>query len=118
MKKKTLGRPNRQTENLEPASARPGLIGTSKPQRTCIGCGKKRSQHELMRVAAINGETPFLNVRKRSVGRGAYLCRDLHCVERAWSRRALERGLKLKQSPPPAMKLELLEAAVKPFSLR
>ena len=61
------------------------------PIRSCIGCGRKRPQHELLRFVAEDGK---LSVGAGRPGRGAYTCRRLSCFERALARRAFNRTLR------------------------
>jgi predicted RNA-binding protein YlxR (DUF448 family) len=63
---------------------------THVPTRTCVGCGRKAPQSELLRFrdeagALVPGTGP---------GRGAYTCRRLACFERALARRAFNRTLR------------------------
>ncbi|HLB17957.1 MAG TPA: YlxR family protein [Gaiellaceae bacterium] len=61
------------------------------PIRSCVGCGRKAPQGELLRFAAADGQL----VRGTAIpGRGAYTCRRLACFERAVSRRAFNRTLR------------------------
>ena len=61
------------------------------PERTCVGCGLKAPQTELVRFAARDGAL----VPGRGVpGRGAYTCARLACFERAVSRRSFSRVLR------------------------
>ena len=61
------------------------------PIRSCIGCGRKAPQQELLRFAAAAGQlVPGTGIP----GRGAYTCRRLACFERAVSRRAFNRTLR------------------------
>jgi predicted RNA-binding protein YlxR (DUF448 family) len=61
------------------------------PVRSCIGCGRKGLQGELLRFVAKDGVlTPALHEH----GRGAYTCRRLSCFERAVARRAFNRTLR------------------------
>jgi uncharacterized protein len=61
------------------------------PTRSCIGCGRKAAQSELLRFVAPDGVlTPGI----RQPGRGAYTCRRLSCFERAVARRAFNRTLR------------------------
>ena len=61
------------------------------PIRSCIGCGRKAPQEELLRFAAAAGQlVPGTGIP----GRGAYTCRRLACFERAVSRRAFNRTLR------------------------
>jgi predicted RNA-binding protein YlxR (DUF448 family) len=66
------------------------------PERTCCACGKKKPQCELRRVAALQGGEPQCDLDFKASGRGAYLCNDASCVEKALQRKALERALKLR----------------------
>ena len=61
------------------------------PTRTCVGCGRKAPQAELLRFVAREGE---LTLGPREPGRGAYTCRRLPCFERAAARRAFNRTLR------------------------
>jgi predicted RNA-binding protein YlxR (DUF448 family) len=61
------------------------------PIRSCIGCGRKAPQSELLRFAAPAGH---LEPGTGIPGRGAYTCRRLACFERAVSRRAFNRTLR------------------------
>jgi len=63
----------------------------SEPIRSCIGCGRKAGQSELLRFVAKNG---VLASTTTDPGRGAYTCRRLACFERALSRRAFNRALR------------------------
>jgi predicted RNA-binding protein YlxR (DUF448 family) len=61
------------------------------PIRTCVGCGRKAPQPELLRFVARDG---LLLRGERLPGRGAYTCRRLACFERAVARRAFARTLR------------------------
>jgi predicted RNA-binding protein YlxR (DUF448 family) len=61
----------------------------------------------MLRVAAIAGGAPVVDVEYSACGRGAYLCRMKSCLERAVARRAIERSLKLKTSVGDGLKAEL-----------
>jgi predicted RNA-binding protein YlxR (DUF448 family) len=63
----------------------------SEPIRSCIGCGRKAPQGQLLRFAAVDGQ---LVPGAGRPGRGAYTCRRLACFERAVSRRAFNRTLR------------------------
>ena len=64
---------------------------TAEPIRSCVGCGRKAPQSELIRFVAERG---WLVPGERKPGRGAYTCRRLSCFERAVARRAFNRTLK------------------------
>jgi uncharacterized protein len=63
----------------------------TEPIRSCIGCGRKAPQSELMRFVAKDG---VLVAGSGEPGRGAYTCRRLSCFERAMARRAFNRTLR------------------------
>lgn len=63
----------------------------SDPVRTCVGCGRKAPQGELLRFVAEGGA---LRPGRTRAGRGAYTCRRLACFERAAARRAFNRTLR------------------------
>lgn len=64
---------------------------TGEPIRSCVGCGRKAPQSELLRFVAENGRlVPGAN----RAGRGAYTCKRLACFERAIGRRAFNRTLR------------------------
>jgi len=63
----------------------------SEPVRSCIGCGRKAPQRQLLRFVAKDGR---LTSGTGEPGRGAYTCRRLSCFERAVSRRAFNRTLR------------------------
>jgi predicted RNA-binding protein YlxR (DUF448 family) len=63
----------------------------TEPTRSCIGCGRKAPQSELLRFVARDGR---LVAGAHDPGRGAYTCRRLSCFERALSRRAFNRTLR------------------------
>jgi predicted RNA-binding protein YlxR (DUF448 family) len=63
----------------------------TEPIRSCIGCGRKASQGELLRFVAKDG---VLVSGAKEPGRGAYTCRRLSCFERAVARRAFNRTLR------------------------
>jgi uncharacterized protein len=63
----------------------------TEPIRSCIGCGRKAPQGQLLRFAAVDGE---LVPGAGMPGRGAYTCPRLPCFERAVSRRAFNRTLR------------------------
>ena len=59
--------------------------------RTCVGCGRKAPQDELLRFVALDGA---LTHSPHGEGRGVYTCRRLACFERARERRAFNRTLR------------------------
>lgn len=63
----------------------------TEPIRSCVGCGRRAPQAELIRFVAREG---LLVCGSGQPGRGAYTCRRLSCFERAVARRAFNRTLR------------------------
>jgi predicted RNA-binding protein YlxR (DUF448 family) len=70
------------------------------PVRTCVGCGRKAPQRELLRFAAVDGE---LIPGRALPGRGVYTCNRLLCFERALARRGFNRVLRQNVRVNPAL---------------
>jgi predicted RNA-binding protein YlxR (DUF448 family) len=67
----------------------------SGPVRICVSCRTRRPQAELLRVTAgHDGAVVIEGRRHRAPGRGAYVCNDPSCVERASKSSALRRALR------------------------
>lgn len=66
------------------------------PQRSCVACGAKRDQGQLIRVAL--GPDAVLSIAGagRSSGRGAYLCPARPCWEKALKGTRLEHSLRTR----------------------
>lgn len=69
----------------------------AQPRRTCIACGRKGGRDEFWRFKSKEGNAPVFDADGRDPGRGCSLCPNTSCVEKALSRRAFERALKLKE---------------------
>jgi len=69
------------------------------PQRTCIACRTLRPKRELARIVRLSSTeaegTVIVDETGKRDGRGAYLCRQRDCWERALARQQLERVLKV-----------------------
>lgn len=77
------------------------------PLRTCVGCRRKRSQAELIRVA--QQPTGEVEIGREVPGRGAYLCPDRSCIEQAVRSGRLSHALRLKGPFPEVTADRLLE---------
>ena len=68
------------------------------PTRTCVACRQARPQRELTRLVRTESGVR-VDERGREPGRGAYLCRERACWERALGQRgALDRALRTSLS--------------------
>ena len=64
------------------------------PMRQCIGCSEMKSKKEMIRVLRTTEGDIVLDVTGRKNGRGAYLCKNPDCLEKAMKSKGLERSLK------------------------
>ena len=64
------------------------------PMRQCIGCKEMKSKREMIRVLRTTENGIILDATGRKNGRGAYLCKDPSCFQKAVRSRGLERSLK------------------------
>lgn len=64
------------------------------PMRTCIGCGISKPKKELIRIVLSEEGKILLDKTGRANGRGAYLCDDPVCLQRAIKRKALNRAFR------------------------
>ena len=64
------------------------------PQRTCVGCGTIRPKREMVRIVRTPDQGVKIDESGKASGRGAYLCRERKCWEKALSEKRLEHALK------------------------
>ena len=65
------------------------------PTRTCVGCRKRESKANLVRVIAVSG-TCVPDPQARMPGRGAYLHLRAECLEQAQRSRSVARALRVQ----------------------
>ena len=66
------------------------------PLRQCLGCGEMRPKKEMLRVIKTPEDEIKLDPTGRANGRGAYICTDTACLDKACKSKGLERSLKCK----------------------
>jgi predicted RNA-binding protein YlxR (DUF448 family) len=71
------------------------------PIRSCVACGRKAPQGELLRFAARDGQ---LIAGKGGPGRGAYTCKRIACFERARTGRGFSRVLRTTVDVQPGLR--------------
>ena len=64
-----------------------------KPQRTCLGCRELKNKDELIRIVRSPEGEVSVDLTGKKNGRGAYLCRQASCLQKAVKSRALGRAL-------------------------
>ena len=98
-----------------PESPGGGPAATRLPLRTCVGCRRRRTRPELVRLVAGVAGAVILDIPARAPGRGAYLCRDsgMACLRIAQRRRSLSRSLRVGENviDPEALGHQLSELA-------
>ncbi|HEY97544.1 MAG TPA: YlxR family protein [Dehalococcoidia bacterium] len=63
------------------------------PQRTCVACREVKTKHELVRVVRTPDGNIELDSTGKKNGRGAYICPNRDCWEKALTGIQLERTL-------------------------
>lgn len=61
------------------------------PMRMCIGCGEMKPKAELTRVVKNAEGEIFIDLKGKANGRGAYICKNADCLNRAIKSKRLER---------------------------
>ena len=62
------------------------------PMRTCLGCREQRAKKELIRVVKNKDGEFFIDRTGKLAGRGAYICPDIECFNKAKKAKRLERA--------------------------
>ncbi|SHJ44377.1 RNase P modulator RnpM [Tepidibacter formicigenes] len=66
------------------------------PQRKCIACQDRDSKRDLIRIVKNKEGEIFVDPTGKANGRGAYICNNVECLEKAVKSRALNRAFKLE----------------------
>jgi len=66
------------------------------PQRMCTGCGEMKPKKELIRVVKNKEGEVSMDLTGKKSGRGAYVCKNQECLEKAYKTKRLERNLETK----------------------
>ena len=80
--------------------------------RTCAGCGRKQDKAAMLRIVRTPERKVVPDPDGKLDGRGAYLCRDLRCLEKARKRKSLERTLR---TPVPGEVFEALYGVMEAY---
>ena len=75
------------------------------PLRTCIGCRKVVAKNKLVRLVLDKDGTPLVDCKGNMSGRGAYLCRNRECLDKAIKNHGLERSYHIRFSSEAIEKL-------------
>ena len=63
------------------------------PQRMCVGCQEMKPKKLLIRVVRTPEETIVIDPTGKRSGRGAYICPDPECLNKALKGKRLEKAL-------------------------
>ena len=66
------------------------------PQRQCMGCRERKAEREMMRVVRGTDGNVCLDFGGKMNGRGAYICPNPECLNKARRSKALERSLEVE----------------------
>lgn len=79
------------------------------PQRKCIACNERSDKKALVRIVRNKDNEIFFDPTLKANGRGAYICKEMACLEKAIKTKALNRAFKteISQEVYENLKLEL-----------
>ena len=66
------------------------------PQRQCMGCRERLEKRQLIRVVRTPEGHVQLDFSGKLNGRGAYICPEAECLQKAQKSKALERSLEVE----------------------
>ncbi len=64
------------------------------PERMCVGCQEMKPKKLLIRVVRTPEETVEIDRTGKRSGRGAYICPNKECLDKAFKGKRLEKSLK------------------------
>ena len=62
------------------------------PQRTCLGCNEAKPKNKLIRIVKQSDGKIFVDKTGKAEGRGAYICNNVECLEKAIKSKILIRS--------------------------
>ncbi|MGN0526261.1 MAG: RNase P modulator RnpM [Acutalibacteraceae bacterium] len=77
------------------------------PMRKCLGCNEMKPKRELIRVVKSPEDEISLDLTGKKSGRGAYICHDINCFNKARKGKRFEKNL--STSIPEAVYDEMAE---------
>ena len=64
------------------------------PLRECAGCGDMKNKREMIRVVRDKNGVFSIDLTGKKAGRGAYICPNRECLQKAQKHKGLERSFK------------------------
>ena len=68
--------------------------------RRCISCKKQEDKKEFLRIVRTKNMEIFFDPNFKFFGRSAYICKDKKCINYAFSKKRLEKALRVSQIDP------------------
>lgn len=65
------------------------------PLRQCVGCGEMKGKKDMVRILKTAEGDICLDETGKKNGRGAYVCRNRECLQKAERNKGLERSFKM-----------------------
>ena len=66
------------------------------PQRSCVICRTQKNKNELLRIVKNKDNIVKVDEKGKEPGRGAYICYNQECLEKAKKNKKLEKALNTK----------------------
>ena len=63
------------------------------PLRQCLGCREMSPKSQLIRIVRSNSGEFAVDATGKLNGRGAYICKNIECLEKAFKAKRLSRNL-------------------------
>lgn len=64
------------------------------PLRMCVVCREMKPKNECIRVVRVNDSTYVIDETGKMNGRGAYVCKNVECINKCKKTKALNRSFK------------------------
>ena len=81
------------------------ILKNKVPQRKCIGCNESKPKKELIRIVKTPEGEMLVDDTGRANGRGAYICNNLECLQKAIKTKGLDRAFKMNVDTDVLIKL-------------
>lgn len=65
-------------------------------QRTCLGCKEAKEKKDLIRIVKQSDGNIFIDKTGKANGRGAYICNNVECLEKAIKFKRLDKAFEQK----------------------
>ena len=66
------------------------------PMRRCLGCMQSKPKKDLCRIVKSKDGKIIIDITGKADGRGAYICYDKECLEKAFKNRRLQKEFEMK----------------------